>query len=88
MTGIAESTACLIVIEFCEAIINNLWHDCFEKKLEFEKQNGKMRPDNEVRSLLEMKECRIIRDTNAAAKKIQDTSTNKFILEKWGFGVD
>ena len=34
MTGIAESTACLIVIEVCEAIINNLWHNCVEKSFQ------------------------------------------------------
>ena len=32
MTGIAEPTVCLIVIEVCEAIINNLWQDHVEKK--------------------------------------------------------
>lgn len=30
MTGIAEPTVCLIVIEFSEAIVNNLWHDHVE----------------------------------------------------------
>ena len=30
MTGIAEPTVCLIVIEVSEAIVNNLWHDHVE----------------------------------------------------------
>ena len=49
--------------------------------------SNKRRPRDEVRSLLQMRHCRRIPDTNHNAVKIREALKTKFCNEKQGHGV-